>query len=87
MSRKSSKKVKTKPVSDEDASPEDEGVYSSVEDYETDLEDEPPRQSFGLLAGENLPAKQKGKIKLGKFEEMSDLLPQNYTNKDNVVPK
>mgnify|MGYP000951406791 CR=1 FL=1 len=87
MSQKSSKKPKTKPVSDEDASPEDEGDYSSVEDYETDSEDEPPRQSFGLLAGENLPAKQKEKIRLGKFVEMSDLLPENYTKKGNVVFK
>ena len=87
VSRKSSKKVKTKTVSDEDASLEDEGDYSSVEDYETDSEDEPPRQSFGLLAGENLPAKQKEKIRLGKFVEMSDLLPENYTKKGNVVFK
>jgi len=87
VSQKSSKKAKAKPVSDEDASPEDEGDYSSVEEYETDSEDEPPRQSFGLLAGENLPAKQKEKIRLGKFVEMSDLLPQNYTKKGNVVFK
>ena len=84
MSQKSSKKPKTKPVSDEDASPEDEGDYSSVEDYETDSEDEPPRQSFGLLAGKNLPAKQKEKIKLGKFVGMSYLLPENYTKKGDA---
>jgi len=87
VSQKNSKRSKVKPASDEDASPEDEGDYSSVEDYETDSEDEPPRQSFGLLAGENLPAKQKEKIRLGKFVEMVDLLPQNYTKKGNVVFK
>ena len=87
MSRESSKKVKTKPVSEEDASPEGEGDYPSVEDYETDSEDETPRQSFGLLAVKNLPAKQKERIKLRKFIKMSDLLPENYTNKGNVVFK
>jgi hypothetical protein len=87
VSQRSSKKSKAKPTSDEDASPEDEGDYSSVEDYETDSEEEPPRQSFGLLVGENLPAKQKEKIKQGKFVEMADLLPQNYTKKGNVVFK
>jgi hypothetical protein len=88
--RKSTKKVtrrrKEETTEEEVSDLEHDGV-SSVEDYETDSEEEAPRQSFGMLVGQNLPQKQREKIKQGKFVEMSDLLPQNYTKKGSVVFK
>ncbi len=89
-SRKSTKKAtrrRKEETTEEEVSDLDQDGVSSVEDYETDSEEEAPRQSFGMLVGQNLPQKQREKIKQGKFVEMSDLLPQNYTKKGSVVFK
>ena len=66
----------------------DEGKSDhSKDDYDTEEDQELAllRESFGMLIGENLPAKQREKILTGKFVEMAALLPQNYTKESDTV--
>ena len=63
----------------------DSGKDSSEEDIQSEQEDAPSRQSFGLLVGQTVSDKQAAKIKSGKFVEFADLLPQNYKKKNRVV--
>ena len=67
--------------SDEGKSDQSKDDYDTEEDQELAL----LRESFGMLIGENLPAKQREKILAGKFVEMAALLPQNYTKESDTV--
>ena len=93
--RETSKRQKKKLQSDRQSSGEDSsqhgksgtGECTSSDEGESEVEDQPSRQSFGLLVGETIPLKLKTKIKLSKFVEMADLLPQNYSKGENLVLK
>jgi hypothetical protein len=84
---KKSKKSKQHSTSDEDSSDEGKEDGYTTDDFDTDTEDQPSRQSFGLMVGENLPQKIKEKIKSGKFIEMAELLTQNQDRQKDLVLK
>ena len=87
--RKKAGKVKQKYQDSDTSEPDsDEGMSDNSRDgYDTEEDQELAllRESFGMLIGENLPAKQRQKILSGKFVEMAALLPRNYTRESDTV--